>query len=284
MSHELILLARTPHQRSTVVAALVADRHWTSTSNGLAYENPDTGVYATLDDPDDDPSRDREGIVASINYARPSFFALEIVPQLVAAAQAADILVVDPQDDMIGGSGAPKPAKADDLIASWEAGNRATTAVMFGAGGDAGTMSRGHAIAWWRYMLEKGSLTDRYGQTHYVPGLRLVRRAGSREVLRLLTWTDWIPLILPDADVVAVLRSKGGTFEIGGLLSFATVSETIEGLLRRVVVSDELEIRILDPSEAVLVPEMLGKATLEPFSGFEAIAADGFVDVEVEGR
>src|SRR5207344_3126190 len=37
MSHELILLARTPDQRSTVVAALVADRHWTSTPNGLAY-------------------------------------------------------------------------------------------------------------------------------------------------------------------------------------------------------------------------------------------------------
>ena len=284
MSHELILLARTPHQRTSVVAALLADRRWTSTSTGLAYENPDTGVYATLDDPADDPSSDREGIVVSINYARPSFFALEIVPQLVLAAQAADILVVDPQDDMIGGSGAPKPAKADDLTASWEAGNRATSAMMFGAGGDAGTMPRGHAIAWWRYMLQKGSLTDRYGQTHYVPGIRLVRRAGSREVLRLLTWTDWIPLILPDADVVAVLRSKGGTFEIGGLLSFATVSETIEGLLRRVVVSDELEIRILDPSEAVLVPEMLGKATLEPFSGFEATAADGFVDVEVEGR
>ena len=281
MSHELILLARTARQRAAIVEALVADHRWRRTESGLQYENPDTGVYANLEGLDDEPPGD-DGIVAVINYARPSFFALEIVPQLVAAAQAAEVLVVDAQDDMIGGTGAPKPAVADELIASWEAGNRAASAVRLRTDGTAAVMPRDRGIAWWRYMRQKSGLTDRYGQTHYVPGLRLVRRSGSRDVLRLLTWTDWIPLILPEADVVAVLRSQGGTFEIRGLLPYATVADTLDGLLRRVAASDDLEVRVLDPSEAVLVPDLLGGATLEPFSGFDAVAVDAIVDAEIE--
>jgi hypothetical protein len=281
MSHELFLLALTPTQRADVVTALLAGSHWRRTDNGLLYENPDTGVYANVEGIDDEPPSD-DGIVAVINYARPTFFALEVVPQLVAAARAADVLVVDPQDDMVGGTGVPKPAVADELIASWEAGNRATSAVMLRADGTAATMPRDRATAWWRYMREKRGLTDRYGTTHYVPGIRLVRRSGSREVFRLLTWTDWIPLILPETEVVAVLRSKGGTFEIRGLLPFATVSEALDGLLRPVSVSGDLDVRILDPSQAVLVPDLIGAATLEPFGGLDAVTADGFVDAEID--
>jgi hypothetical protein len=283
VSHEIILLTQTPGQRAAVQAALVADRHWRRTDTVLAYENPDTGVYANVEGLDDPPHGD-DGIVAVINYTRPPFFGLEVVPQLVAAAQAAEILVVDAQDDLIGGTGAPKPPVVDELVASWEAGNRAASAVRLRADPTAGVMPRDHAIAWWRYMRQKGGLTDRYGQTHYVPGLRLVRHSGSRDVLRLLSWTDWIPLILPEADLVAVIRSNGGTFEIRGLLPFGTIANTLEGLVGRVAASDDLEVRVLDPSEAVLVPELLDGATLEPFAGLEAVAVDAIVDGGTDGE
>ena len=283
MSHELTLLARTPEERAAFEAALVSDPRWARTPNGLVYENHDTGVYATVEGLDDSAPAGRDGVVASINYARPSFFALEVMPQLVAAAQAADILVIDPQDDLVGGSRAAKSANADELITSWEAGDRATSAAASRAGADIGTMPRDRAVAWWRYMREKASLTERYGKTHYVPGLRLVRRSAARDVLRVLTWTDWIPLIVPDADIVAVIRSQGGTFEIRGYLPFTSVSDTIGGLLRPLAVSDELEVRILDPSEAVVVPELFAEAALEPFTGFAAVAPDGFIDDDVAG-
>ena len=46
------------------------------------------------------------------------------------------------------------------------------------------------------------------------------------------------PLVLPEADVVAVLRSQGGRFDIRGLRPYATVAEMLDGRLRWVAASD----------------------------------------------
>ena len=89
---------------------MYADHRWRGTESGLQYENPDTGVDANLEGLDDEPPGD-DGIAAVINYAGRRSSASGRA-QLAAAAQAAEVLVVDAQDDMIGGTGAPKPAVA----------------------------------------------------------------------------------------------------------------------------------------------------------------------------
>ena len=117
----------------------------------LLYENVNTGVYCGFDwtaaaESDDEQVRsDAQAtpLAFNLNYVRPSFFGLETLPIVEKMCADLGLLVVDPQSQENGG---PKLARADELIASWNAGNATASQQAVGyskQGALTGGVSRG---------------------------------------------------------------------------------------------------------------------------------------------
>ena len=111
-----------------VVAWAEEREHFKRSAKGqLWYENPETGVYFSLEeesfedyDNEDLPiPREYEDIhlAFNINFIRPSFFAYEAMPIVEELGRTFSLLVVD--DDS-----PPKPCDGQQLITSWCDNNR----------------------------------------------------------------------------------------------------------------------------------------------------------------
>lgn len=286
MSFEVRFIVRRerPFDEELLVARLAAQRHWTRADASGAvrwwYRNPDTGVYCTLEH-DDAPAPagyTSAKLLAALNYARPSFFALETVPLIVELAAASGLLVIDPQDHELGGSGRPKEARAEDLIATWRAGNRLALAAARASGITLPAMPRDRAHAWWRYQSRRGELAAQLGESAYAPDLKLVRRRDGNEVQRLLVWSEGNPSLLPACDVVAVVRPlPGGELAMRGCMSYGDLLSRLAPYLSEHTAA---EAPLLAADRAMVVPRLPDDA-LAPFEGYEAVGADAFTD---EGR
>lgn len=283
MSFELHFV--TPRERAfdeeRFVARLAAQRHWwRADASGTVrwwYRNADTGVYCTLETDDASPPAGYTStkLLAALNYARPSFFALETLPLLIELANATGLLLIDPQDHEIGGNGMPKEARRDELVATWSAGNRMALAAARASGVKLPTMPSERALAWWQYQSRRAELAALLGESAYAPDVKLVRRRDGSEVLRLLVWSEGNPSLLPTADLVAVMRLlPGGKLAIGGTMAYG---DLLARLAPYLVDHAAAEAALLPADRAALVPRLPDDA-LAPFEGYEAVAADAFTD------
>ncbi len=180
----------------------------------LAYENPQTGVYASLWwGPQPDPVAAPEGLVDAelhfnLNYCRPSFFAHEAMPVAVALARHFELQVVDPQ----GGPGGAHIPTTQDLIERWKAGNRgaisATEAVL---GQKRPTMDEAAALAYWRYKRALPKYRAEFDQEdpldgYFVPDLNLFALPDGRAI-RLAFLTAPTTYLVPPCDAFALRRN-----------------------------------------------------------------------------
>src|SRR5689334_15215566 len=133
MSYDLLFYApkgRTfGRQAWSEYAAGMPLTRWTDETRVL-YENLNTGVYCAFDysepvaaEPDARNATDT-GLGFNLNYARPSFFALESMPLVEKVCTDLGLLVVDPQSE---DGQQPKAPRAEELIASWNEGNLLTS-------------------------------------------------------------------------------------------------------------------------------------------------------------
>ncbi|HEX5012926.1 MAG TPA: hypothetical protein VFV72_02115 [Candidatus Limnocylindrales bacterium] len=284
MSHEIHVLARSGDavdERALIDAFAMAGWQAPPDASGLVYANPNTGARASIE-PLTIESLPRGfrhlelGLV--LNYVRPSWLGDETIPAFAAALAGAGALVLDPQ------SGAPAPVAPDavSLTASWRTGNEAAIAAARAAGGDIPWLEPTRSLAWWRHQRALPRLQMAFAADHYVPSIRLVKQTGDEHVLRMMSWPDHVPALLPDCDQIVLMRSSPTSgFTILGVAPGELVRARLEGVAEQL--GPEIDgvrdtVRV-GPGLESTVADRLASVALEPFEGFESVAPDGFVDV-----
>jgi hypothetical protein len=286
VSHDLHLAMRrgTTLDAERLAAVLARQRHWKrADAKAWRYEDPETGVYGTLESDADPPPLSADlvaaDLLANLNYARPSFFGRQFLPLIVEIANALDLRVVDPQDHEIGGDAKPKVAVLEELLATWDAGNAKSFGVARPLAVDLPRMSRANTLAWWEYMRARAEYKARLGERAFVPDLRLVRRTGTDRVVRLVIWVEGNPALFPACDLVAVLRPDAKKqFEMRGVIDRATLLDRLAPLMAETEFEDLPPQSILPAEQADEAPSRAGSLPLEAFAGFDPVAKDGFID------
>jgi hypothetical protein len=262
----------------------------------VTYQNLDTGVYGSfyytpLENNDDFPPEWREhgatGLSASINFLRPSFFALEFMSEIEALCKANDLLVLDSNN---GNDEKPKPCVAAELISSWEQNNLSFIPAAAQANILPPYLAKDKSLYLWNYSRAHGSLEKRFESDDvFVPKLIPVKRKNENQVKTVISWADGIPIVLPTCDIVILkkVHSKGflgiGKKEEFGWIRFDSVVNAIKPHLRNYTVKDFpiLEMFIATAATTNKVKEALLKV---PFDGdvdeFEAVGMDGFIDID----
>lgn len=286
MSHDLHLAIRRgiTLDRERLAAVLARQRYWKrADARAWRYEDPETGVYGTLEpDPDAPPLPEDlvpADLLANLNYARPSFFGREFLPLIVETAEALDLRVVDPQDHEIGGDAKPKAAVLAELLATWDAGNAMSFGVARPLGVGVPRMSRADALAWWEYMRARTEYQMRLGETAFAPDLRLVRRSASDRVLRLVIWVEANPALFPACDLVAVLRPDAKKqFQMRGVVDRGTFVGSLGPLMAETNFEGLPAQPFLPAERAEEARARAGSLPLEAFAGFDPVPKDGFID------
>jgi hypothetical protein len=207
----------------------------------ILYRNPETAVEATFEMEDTadaagevQPNLRPTGVRFRLRWPRPSFFAREALPILLELAEAMELVV----------------GSADDLIRVWQAGN--TESARSHTGAALPYMNPERSDRWWAYQSRKAALHRRLGDNVFVPTLVGAGLEGGTKDLQLhITWTDGIPLVLPECDVVTLLDGNSpSNFKIRGTATYGDVLQGLQPFLESIRVDGLGELQILTPKKA----------------------------------
>jgi hypothetical protein len=264
----------------------------------LYYSNPKTGVYFSFDfepqapeSPEDGPYLPEgyfdSGLSFNLNYLRPSYFGFEAMPIVEKLASRFGLHLVNPQERYDG----PAPATAADgevLIRSWIDSNRSAILSTIKQPNSKRPLSMSPAASTylWRYQKAKEDLERACGEAVFVPSLVPVQRKGEKIAGRAITYTQGLPMIVPECEWVFLVRPKKGLFRSKKDPDVDAISgETFREVLASYVKpfhSQQPAVQIINPDLA----EKAGKAiraidrTL-PRSEFEVVGMDSFVDIDL---
>jgi hypothetical protein len=264
----------------------------------LWYSNPKTGVYFSFDfaaeapeSPDDAPLMPTghfdSGLSFNLNYNRPRYFAFEAMPIVAQLASRFDLSVVDPQAT----GDEPELMRVVDseaLVRSWLNHNeRATLTLIQDADFSSPIrMSAADSVYLWRYSKAKEDLERACGEEIFVPSLVPVRRQRSTHVGTAFTYTQGIPLIVPDSEwVILVRKKKGFSFKKREqevqVISGQTFVELLADYIKPYVWPDP-RVRIIGPESAEEAGRIAGniERTLQR-SDFDVVERDAFVDIQI---
>lgn len=253
---------------------------WRDGDEGLlTHESEATGVSATLEEGESGEFEGWHslGLFLSLAYLRPSFWGLEVLPEVARAAAAASLAIADPQSQDPGDDNGPRVRDGESLIRSWNVGNEMA---IRAAGSEMPRLARESAHYWWRYQRLKDALQDQLAKSDvFVPSLGLVRRAHSKDVLLQIAWPDCIPLVLPRCDLIIIGHSKRSGFAVDGVASYEGVRQILSPHLRSIEIGRGLIAEALWPDAAKRSGGSLPGLDLMPRSAFSPVAADAFLDV-----
>jgi hypothetical protein len=265
-------------------------RNWMgSAGSQWLYQNAETGVYGSLDiSAFDDEERLPAGfehvpLSANLNFARPSFFGHEFLPEVAWLATELDLFVIDPQSEGLGAGVGPKQAVAAELVACWERNNVAATAALAGAQhSQHPRMARDAAMAAWRYMYARDQIQKKVGDSVYACRVAFMKHRGSTNVLRFVSWVEGNPSVLPEADLVALATFVEGS-EKAAVRGTIPMKELLKGL-GDAVTSRSFEVPglapqvVVTPQRAAVAAERAAALPVTPIQDMEGVAPDGFVD------
>ncbi len=266
------------------------------------YENPQTDVYATFDyDPEDEESAEEVGVPPGfrdihlyflLNYVRPSFFGRESIPLVERVALGLGVQVVDPQDDAIGGSGQVKECRPGELIQSWRTNNEWAIRTLEQDRKEGKSeldpflhLPLEKSMYWWNYTRNQEKFQRELGDDTFAPTLLLLKKAKERTVRTAYIWTEGIPQVFPVADFVLLQNLKknwrGQSIKKKLLcLSYSEVTKHLDTLLHDCPASVP-RMRRLRPEDSKQIKKLFKRLEGPAFRGFERIAGDAFVDVDL---
>ena len=243
----------------------------------VTYENAATGVYCLFFYGEQEEGA--EGLSFALNYVRPSFFARESFPVLCRVCSALDLSVVDQQGDE-----APVRCDPAALERSWVDGNNISVrAVTETTGETPPYLERDRAFEWWEYAGVKPQIEAEFLASNYdvfVPNVMLVVDHTTNRVVRLVAWTDSIPIVVPSCDLFVIGRPRkrllGRRLEQG-----LAPANAVLAVLEPHLTPFDHGLRILRPEAAEAVRPAFEALELEPLQPkrYEAVPPDGFVDV-----
>lgn len=191
---------------------LLAIDHFRLTEDGsdvdFEYENPVTGVYFWFSFAKqgyaDEPIMQFEdfrytGLYFTINYHRPSYFMYEANPILLQLIQTLHLYVYDPQAD--AASSIPFQPYSDELIRSWQAGNRR----IGSKSPHRVTLDRDKARYAWEYLYQYPNFKESLPEEFFVPKLFFVRlKNGTVHTAVVFPYPDTDHQLIPDVDFLYV--------------------------------------------------------------------------------
>jgi hypothetical protein len=202
------------------------------------YENPETGVYFTIDH--NDPLETAEDIALfdnfddytylnftfSLNLVRPDFFGLEsfpIVDQLIAEL---DLYVLTEMEEY------ELPAKYErgELHQLWRSQNHGVILQQFNELRlDYLPVETSNAM-WW-HLVQREELQESLVEDVFVAGYFILKNDSNGELYTATLWPQHIPVILPPADFVIIQKEydmNNDRIEETGLVPYESVMTAFE--------------------------------------------------------
>jgi hypothetical protein len=216
------------------------------------------------------------GLSFSLNYARPTFFALEAMPVIEALAAYFGVTMFDPQREPSLGI-----FDSEQLVESWSKSNQWAVGALAKDNDNFFRLAPDTSTRFWTYMnSDYPRLSQELeGPDVFVPKLFLISHEGSKEAETAIAWTLGIHLVVPQSDWIVVVFPKSFWRRETEMFFFrsAAVLAPMAAYLREFDAGRDL--RILPPenlSQADKILEGLrgglGKA------GFQTLSPDDCVD------
>lgn len=245
-------------------------------NGGYAFVNQATGVYCYFRVDERDHSNVRS-LCFSLNYNRPTFFALETMPLVESLCQQFRLLVEDPLEDFVG------PASLQNLIDSWKVHNERAVKALKAQGVTLNYIPESKANEWWSYTRVREQIAKNLGDSVFVPEVFILRRPAE-EPFRMIVWPEGNRQILPAFDVVCIDGSDNDSASEGerGFVDGERFLELVAPYTTEYQIGNE-SYRLLDP---VSFPEVITKTRkleLMPLNDqHEGISPDGFHNVVLD--
>lgn len=171
------------------------------------YQNPDTGVHCRFVSYEPHETGDI-GLDFEMLQPTPRFFALEALPLAVSVARElrAHVQVLEPRPPT-----RPFVPTVESLLVAWQDGNRQSIEELTEDGHPPAFCSPEALEDSWEYMTLYPEMRRRYAKNGMqVPPIRLLLRKSDSRVLRVATWKGLGPIVLPETDLVELVRPPGG--------------------------------------------------------------------------
>lgn len=256
----------------------------------IYYNNEDTGVYFVVDYIDSVNREDGQtvqegffdaGLTFNINFNRPTFFALEAMQCVVKISKDLSLFILNPQ---MNGEEMEVPQKYtfQELIESWTKSN--TWAVgIYKEKGELLYLPYEESMKIWTYQKEKSLCQERLGDDYFVPSIFVARDKGSNKLLKIITWNQAIPQVVPECDYILILREKKKFFGIKkdlekGIVKYETLIKELDRLLEPFDGPIE-KMKILHPYRSPEALSIFNNIKIQDFEFIEGVGMDGFIDV-----
>jgi hypothetical protein len=264
------------------------------------YNGPVTGVYCLFDL---SLARDHEqaeslslpagyqyaDLSVSINYLRPTFFALEIMPVVSGIADALHLALYNPQADEFQ---EPRTG-AQRLIQSWIEHNDKVTRGLARQQEPIRKpyLPRRQSLDWWKYTTARESLQNTLGEDVFVPSI-LFLVDGENHVRTTVIWSAetagrlwWskrlaLPQVFPVCDYLMLASGRLGAGKLStaivpyavAITALADLVEDLEGPVEG--------LKILWPQNQVAASKVFDTLPKQELGELKQISTDDFVDVE----
>ncbi|HRJ21215.1 MAG TPA: hypothetical protein PLF84_19360 [Bryobacteraceae bacterium] len=263
------------------------------------YSSPSTGVYC-LFDLSSAPDRELEQELAlaegheyadlsvSINFLRPHFFALEVMPIVSAIADDLELSIYDSQDDRMYSPG----TSAQVLVSSWMRHNEKVTRNLAMEKDPIRKphLSRELAAYWWDYTRSRERYQESLVEDVHVPSILLMVDDSGRvrptviwpaDVQRRALLSERIPIaqVFPVCDLIMLVWGKlGGTSLKKAIVNYEVVMSSLVELLEHID-GPVAGLRVLRPNRQAAASAVFDSLPKPGLGDLKLIASDGFVDV-----
>jgi hypothetical protein len=262
------------------------------------YSDVETGVYCLFDlltkveaEREDSlvlpGSYVNTGLSMSINFLRPHFFAIELMPIIARLASSLGRSLYDPQEDRIY----PPGTASETLIQNWIEHNRRATNAMAQTEEPIRKpyLTREQSLYWWQYTSGRKSLQDRLGEDVFVPSILLMTDdrlqvkpvvIWSATVQRRLFSTRRIPLPqrFPKCEYLMLAWGRTANELNKGIVPYSVALSAMEGFLEDMDGAVE-GMKVLWPAQQSRASAIFDGLPVADLGDLERIAPDDFVDV-----
>jgi len=204
MGYDLLFRAGRGELDMNAVTAYFSSRlNYTVNASGARYLNDKTEVGFWFDFRD--RARSAFPVAADLNYFRPSFYALEIEPEISGFVREFDLLVADPQAGGMG-NGEYVPEK---FLRGWNEGNEFAYSRILGdpdSRKDVIFLDQATLLRTWQWNYRRRDLTAELTQPVFVPDIMYLRVNGIPATG--IFWPDGLSMAMIPVDYLLIYRNE----------------------------------------------------------------------------
>lgn len=261
------------------------------------YSDPATGVYCLFhlstecqieqEGPVLPDSHVGAGLSVSINFVRPHFFALEVMPIVLSVADSLGLFLYDPQADRMHAPG----TDSEILIQSWIEHNDRVTRGLAREKEPIRKpyLPREQSLYWWRYTRARESFQFRLGEDVFVPSIFPMAEGPERvkltvpwsaEVRRRALQFSRVPLtqVFPRCDYLMLVWGKPGAELNKAIVPYSTASASLASLLQDIDGPVD-GLKVLQPDKQSAASKVFDGLPKLEVGALKRLSADGFIDV-----